>query len=49
MKGSQINRKVLSSLPIKDWNNPIRDKVLKDLDFVKLKNLKNFINLNIED
>jgi hypothetical protein len=49
MKGNQINREVLSNLPIKDLNKPIRDYVLKDLDFVKLKNLKNFINLNIED
>lgn len=51
MKGSQINREVLKSQTVKDLlrNGPTGGKVLKDLDFLRLKNLRKFINLNNED
>ena len=51
MKGSQINREVLKKLNVKELirNGPTGGKVLKDLDFLRLKNLKKFINLNNDD
>ena len=51
MKGSQINREVLKSQTVKDLlrNGPTGGKVLKDLDFLRLKKLKKFINLNNQD
>jgi len=41
----------LKSLSVKDLlrNGPTGGKVLKDLDFLRLKNLKKFINLNNQD
>lgn len=51
MKGSQINREVLKKLTVKDLlrNGPTGGKVLKDLDFLRLKIIKKFINLNNAD
>ena len=51
MKGSQINREVLKSKTSRDLLNdaPTGGKVLKDLDFLRLKELKKFINFSNKD
>jgi len=51
MKGSQINREVLKSKTARDLrtDRPTGGKVLKDLDFLRLKELKKFINFHNDD
>ena len=47
MKGSSINREVLKSKSVAELKKegPTGSKVLKDLDFIRLKQLKNFMKL----
>ena len=47
MKGSSINRDVLKSKSVAELKKegPTGSKVLKDLDFIRLKQLKNFMKL----
>ena len=51
MKGSQINREVLKKKSARDLrvDQPTGGKVLKDLDFLRLKELKKFINFHNDD
>jgi len=45
MKGSSINREVLKKKKPSELAEPTGGKVLKDLDYIKLKELKNFFLL----
>ena len=45
MKGSSINREVLKRKSASELKDPTGGKVLKDLDYVRLKELKNFFTL----
>lgn len=51
MKGSSVNREVLKHKTVQDlWRDePTGGKVLKDLDFLRLKDIKKFINFDNED
>ena len=51
MKGSQINREVLKDKTQCDLlkDAPTGGKVLKDLDFLRLKDLKKFIQFDGKD
>jgi len=51
MKGSQINREVLKSKTVRDLrtDRPTGGQVLKDFDFLRLKELKKFINFHNDD
>lgn len=51
MKGSQINREVLKDKTLSELrtDEPTGGKVLKDLDFLRLKEVKKFINFHNED
>lgn len=51
MKGSQINREVLKSKTISELrtDKPTGGEVLKDLDFLRLKEIKKFINFSNDD
>lgn len=47
IKGSSINREVLKRKSNKEiFENPTKGKVLKDLDYLRLKELKNFMVLD---
>jgi len=46
MKGSSINREVLKKKKNSELKRPTGGRVLKDLDYVRLKELKNFFNLD---
>mmetsp|Transcript_31775 Transcript_31775/g.48773 ORF Transcript_31775/g.48773 Transcript_31775/m.48773 type:complete len:116 (+) Transcript_31775:1788-2135(+) len=46
MKGSSINREVLKRKKDSQLADPTGGKVLKDLDYVRLKELKNFFKLD---
>lgn len=47
MKGSQINREVLKDINKKQLESipPTGGKVLKDLDYIRLKEMKEFMNI----
>ena len=51
LKGSSVNREVLHKKSMTDLrqDEPTGGKVLKDLDFLRLKDLKKFINFDNED
>lgn len=51
LKGSQINREVLKEVSNKDIikNGPTGGQVLKDLDYVRLEEIKQFYNLSSSD
>lgn len=51
MKGSQINREVLKHKSVRELrtDEPTGGKVLKDLDFLRLKEVKKFINFHNDD
>jgi len=51
MKGSQVNREVLKRKTLRDLrvDRPTGGQVLKDLDFLRLKELKKFINFHNDD
>ena len=46
LKGSEVNRAVLKGLDKKTLkkNGPTKGKVLKDLDYIRLKGLHSFFN-----
>jgi len=51
MKGSQINREVLKSIQTKDMRDmkATGGQVLKDLDYIRLKEVKRFFKMNEYD
>lgn len=51
LKGSQINREVLKGVPNKDIikRGPTGGQVLKDFDYVRLEEIKQFYNLSSSD
>ena len=50
MKGSSFNREVLSHLKIKDIKKtPTKGQVLKDLDFIRLRDPLNFFDMRESD
>merc|ERR1712127_203836 len=51
LKGSSVNREVLHKKSMMDLRSdePTGGKVLKDLDFLRLKDLKKFVNFDNED
>jgi hypothetical protein len=51
LKGSSVNREVLHKKSLTELriDEPTGGKVLKDLDFLRLKDLKKFINFDNED
>lgn len=51
MKGSSVNREVLHKKSLSDLrrDEPTGGKVLKDLDFLRLKELKKFVNFSNQD
>lgn len=51
LKGSSVNREVLHKKSMMDLrrDEPTGGKVLKDLDFLRLKDLKKFVNFDNED